>query len=423
MANKDFPVWAWVILALIIAVAVVLGLVFGLSKSNKPASSAGPRLSKTTALPLAPVPPPSVQSVQIPSTPPARAPPAPTTPPALTAPAPTTPAPTAPTPTATKTTDSTDSVHDSDSDSDSQVGSPVIPPPVPISPSTAHFLFQTGAPDAKVCFATLYEELIDVETLTQAAKTLGETQNSVVQQLLSAPNGRATVQYYQLFGMGRRFAIGPSMQRLPSAQLRGAASSKNYYTLDMVNTWPTILSTFKYINRPDFPYLTALVKERATTTMQIKEEYACSDKAAKAMPLSFMNGLTIEDWAHKYSVDLHEKKMQLARGFFDEVVRAALIEEAADPAMLEKSKRHYKMSDWGIRTQPLQARITDIENRAISVIESAAALAGWRVDVLLYDGVMLRREGQSRDNVLALIPRLEESLERNLDVPLKIRLV
>lgn len=49
------------------------------------------------------------------------------------------------------------------------------------------------------------------------------------------------VKYFRVNGIGRRFAIGPSMQNM-AREVRKVAFQNNSFDIDMVNAWPSILS-------------------------------------------------------------------------------------------------------------------------------------------------------------------------------------
>ena len=89
---------------------------------------------------------------------------------------------------------------------------------------------------------------------------------------------------------GRRFAIGVSLQQLPSDVRRYVLGGLNYVDVDVVNCLPTILDQAVPIN---MLWLSELVSSRESVLAKLSRGFGVPRKTAKTLLLSIMGGASV----------------------------------------------------------------------------------------------------------------------------------
>jgi hypothetical protein len=180
-------------------------------------------------------------------------------------------------------------------------------------------------------------------------------------------------------GFGRLYGSMPSLERLQN-ECRATLCREYYYDLDIVNCQPTLLTQLvKKELGLDMPILTDYVKNRDTFLLELMAAHDITRLDAKDAVIAVIYGETPKyPLLRMISLETRDKAKELAK----------LSQYAELFASVRNEKNIYaKFLSFAAQTE---------ERRCMLAMRDFLLTHGWEVDVLCYDGVMVRRrEGES----------------------------
>jgi hypothetical protein len=201
-----------------------------------------------------------------------------------------------------------------------------------------------------------------------------------LKKLCKNANGQNLVKYSHSKGSsplskGRLFATSVSLQNLPR-EIRGALATDKYYDIDMVNAHPVILAQYCKKNNIDCKYLNEYVKNRNIIIDNISKTSNINKEKIKKTFLSSLNGGEQEidnDFFKNFKKEL-------------KIIHLQINSLNKDLEKVIKRKKDYNVN--GSITNTI---ICDIENTILLLAVSYLINKGYNVDVLVFDGLMIRK--------------------------------
>lgn len=179
-----------------------------------------------------------------------------------------------------------------------------------------------------------------------------------------------------LKNMGRLFAQSVSLQNLPR-EFRNAISG-NYHDIDMVNCHPSILLQYCKKNDIKCDNLEYYVNNRDEVINKIMNDYQLNKEDVKQLFLSVMNGGKREGITDLFFTKF---KMECER-----------IHTFITSLNQKLYKEVYKRKDFNINGSLTNIILCDIENKILLYAVQFLMNNNFKVDVLVFDGCMIRKE-------------------------------
>ena len=179
-----------------------------------------------------------------------------------------------------------------------------------------------------------------------------------------------------LKNMGRLFAQSASLQNLPR-EFRGAIGA-NYHDLDMKNAHPSILLQYCQKNDIKCEALEHYVNNRDVIIEKIMNDYQLEKGDVKQLFLSIMNGGKREG-----IIDAFFMK------FKTECERIHTFIASLNPKLL---KDVCKRKEFNVNGSLTNIILCNIENEILLTAVQYLMKEGYKVDVLVFDGCMIRKE-------------------------------
>lgn len=175
---------------------------------------------------------------------------------------------------------------------------------------------------------------------------------------------------------GRLFAQSASLQNLPR-EFRGALAYGIYHDLDMKNAHPTILLQYCKKNDIKCEALEHYVNNRDEVLDTLANEYQLDKGDVKQLFLSVMNGGKREGITNPFFVK-----------FNDECERIHKFITSLNPDLLKEVK---KRKDFNINGSITNIILCEMENLILLTAVQYLMSLGYDVDVLVFDGMMIRK--------------------------------
>lgn len=193
-------------------------------------------------------------------------------------------------------------------------------------------------------------------------------------------------------GFGRQWADGCStLQRCPNV-LRPLIAGKFYHDIDVVNCHPQILLGVAARSGVDVPTLHSYVADREPILASLMAHYGCSRCAAKTLILRLLNGGKPRAWKHDFEVDSGTADHDLVLELLTEVRTLRDMLLVAYPTASELLVEYNRTAaEPKTKWSAFSWALCELENRIITALETHLTGQGWQVDVLVFDGVMVRR--------------------------------
>lgn len=179
-----------------------------------------------------------------------------------------------------------------------------------------------------------------------------------------------------LKNMGRLFAQSASLQNLPT-EFRGAIGT-NYYDIDMVNCHPTLL--LQYCNKNDIKCdnLAYYVNNRDEVIKKIMNDYNFNKGEVKKLFLSVMNGGKRDGIIDPFFIN-----------FTKECERIHTFISSLNPKLY---KDICKRKEFNINGSLTNIILCNLENEILLNAVQYLKSKNYNVDVLVFDGFMIRKE-------------------------------
>ena len=224
-----------------------------------------------------------------------------------------------------------------------------------------------------------------------------------LKKLCKNKNGQNLVKYQHSKGSsklfkGRLFATSVSLQNLPR-ELRGALATGKYYDIDMVNAHPVILSQYCKKNNIDCPNLNKYVKSRDTIIKSIAKKTKMNKEKIKKTFLSALNG----------------GEKELEDNFFKDFKKEIkLIHLQINLLNKELETIIKRKKDYNVNGSITNTILCDIENTILLSCVSYLINKGYKVDVLVFDGLMIRNN-DDLPNLKELSEHIKEKLNYDIE--------
>lgn len=205
-----------------------------------------------------------------------------------------------------------------------------------------------------------------------------------------------------ILGYGRLQSDKFGLDRLDS-DFRDTLLRDLYYDIDMVNAQPTLCLQIMTKLGVSAPHLEYYVSNREETLKKVMDSYAINRDEAKQMMISVLNGKKTDGLLEEFSKEARRISKELLK-----------IDEYAD---LYRSLEPSKLNSYG----SLLSYVTQTaERKCLLAMISYFKSQGWSPDILLYDGLYLRKR---KDALITfeLIAGAEEAIriKTGFDVKLK----
>lgn len=208
---------------------------------------------------------------------------------------------------------------------------------------------------------------------------------------------------------GRFFATKGSGLQGMMREFRSALSRKYYYDVDIVNCEPTLLSQFCFKNNIACPKLDDYVSNRDERLGEIMKLNNISKSEAKNIVLNMSKGgytpynklENKPEWLKQLKEEYQNVGEQLLNTFTEEKLYCQ-----------KKKPKPYCI--WG---SVMSSLITDVENNIIQHLDQYLTFEGYSVDVLVFDGVMVRNNKVLTQDVL---DKASDHIKSKLDYEVKL---
>jgi hypothetical protein len=208
-------------------------------------------------------------------------------------------------------------------------------------------------------------------------------------------NGALKVTYRQCESKGRYYALGGMGFQSMLRELRGLLARNHYYDLDIVNCDPTLLSQYCQKKLPDLflPMLNDYVNNRDKYLKELMNDYEIDRDEAKQIILKISRGGTkdfkaLED-KEKWLIDLQKEFKKIGQRLID--MLPDLVDE------IENKKDNKPNSLWG---SLMSVVMQDVENQVIQELDAFLTKKRFKVDSLIFDGVLVRNDKPLTEDML-----------------------
>lgn len=191
-------------------------------------------------------------------------------------------------------------------------------------------------------------------------------------------------------GFGRLYGTKGSFETLEK-ECRGTICRDFYYDIDIVNCHPVLLTQFARSKGFDLPEVDKYVESREAYLKNVMTESDISRDDAKQNIISVLYGGSVSQKSFLY--ELSEEVRKFSKALF-------IKDEYAD---LAKAVRSNKNMYGSFLSYILQTE----ERKCMLAMKEHLETQGWSVDVLCYDGVMIRK----RDDVSYDLKACEDAVE------------
>ena len=199
----------------------------------------------------------------------------------------------------------------------------------------------------------------------------------------SKQGGLVKVNYKQNNKQGRYF--GQGLQSMPRA-VRHTIAQEFYYDVDIKNAHPVLLEHYCSLKGLEHTYLSQYITDRDSYFEILQTEQGLDRESAKRLMLAIINGKTIteEDAYPDEVVDFYNELLE---------IRERVME--FEPALVKLGKRNLKKKGRGLDNlggTVVNLLMCDWENRVLMEMVNFFESHRFCVDVLVFDGCMVRKE-------------------------------
>ena len=194
--------------------------------------------------------------------------------------------------------------------------------------------------------------------------------------------------YRQHDSQGRYFAVkGLSLQSMPR-EVRHTISKDLYWDIDFENCHPVLLSQYCHKNNIICSALDDYINNRNLRIKLLMFKNPGMDRdGAKKIILSIMNG------GKQAFNDIETKPDWISKFYYE--MRAVLEAVCAinkDSFEKQKTRRLTAKKDYNIEGSFVNTILCDLENKAVQCLDKYLTQKGYNVDVLVFDGLMIRKD-------------------------------
>jgi hypothetical protein len=206
--------------------------------------------------------------------------------------------------------------------------------------------------------------------------------------LKKATNGKIKVVYKQTStGLGRYGAKGSLSLQCIQRNVRHTICRDYYNDVDVVNAHPVFLDQYLTVHEVPHPCLKYYVEHRDDLFTDMMNSQNMTRDDVKKLILKIMNGGDVRQ------EDLQTYPNAVVR-FWVEMkdIRAKVMEMEPDiVGIARRKKERNNESEWNLGGSVLNLVLCDIENRVLMTMHAYLTQLGYAVDVLVFDGLMVRK--------------------------------
>lgn len=194
-------------------------------------------------------------------------------------------------------------------------------------------------------------------------------------------------------GYGRQWADASlNLQTCPSI-LRPLIAGHLYHDIDVANCHPKILLDVAKKMGVDVPALMQYVEDREPMLRSLMAHYGCSRCTCKVLILRMLNGGGVKVWKEDFGVDVSIADHEFVLRLLSEVRTLRDMLLSVYPVTLEHLSEYNKHAiEQKNKWSAFSWALCELENRIITVLETHLSARGWKADVLVFDGIMVRRQ-------------------------------
>jgi phage/plasmid-associated DNA primase len=232
------------------------------------------------------------------------------------------------------------------------------------------------------------------------------------------------------FNFGRRYSQIPGSIQYMKSDLRHTLTHKIYDDIDTVNAQPVILSQLLKKNNILSPILDKYINEREKILEEIQQGLECPRSVSKDLIISLIYGSSLQSFIIGKGYNLESFKEKEIYKFIND-----FIEEIKDNSKLLYTKDPYKMVDVlkksrdphrDIYKNPISSFLSilcqDIEDKILMCLKNSLEEKGFKIGVLVYDGLMVEKDPENLLNDF-ILKEIQETIKNKLsyDIELKIK--
>ena len=263
-------------------------------------------------------------------------------------------------------------------------------------------------------------ELLDaqaLQTLVNTVKYEDVDARPIVDRMAAAVVPHPTIDgvvqyettYHRKYGFGRRYGTFPSLQ-MAARRIRGPLASTLYHDIDVVNAHFVIMMQVAAAHGTELASVLRVVQDRDAVLQDVQQHYRCGRDSAKQLLLSALNGGTADHWMQECAID--EDICRRIAAVDDDLEHVGIVQELLDDYQTIRSLMFKKYAGElqtlhecvqrarPDKTQPAVKRtvfslcLQAEEDKILAVMDGFLTESGWSVDVLVYDGCMVRRQNE-----------------------------
>lgn len=225
-------------------------------------------------------------------------------------------------------------------------------------------------------------------------------------------DGTCSIYYSQAsYAKGRLFAPeGRSLQQF-SRQVRHTLARKIYYDIDIKNCNPTILLQLCRHKGWGCSVLRDYVEHREDRLQEVADHFQTKRESAKDLFLRLTNGGATKKWLldnkirHRESPVFLQAFEQELSSIRDKVWRDEQFKQFADIGRKNAAEKQVDA-----KASCISILLNDIENSIVTFLVDYLKKLKIKVGALVFDGIMVHREGLSQDKLEAVLRKCETKL-------------
>ena len=195
---------------------------------------------------------------------------------------------------------------------------------------------------------------------------------------------------------------------MAARRIRGPLASTLYHDIDVVNAHFVIMMQVAAAHGTELASVLRVVQDRDAVLLDVQQHYRCGRDSAKQLLLSALNGGTADHWMQECAID--EDICRRIAAVDDDLEHVGIVQELLDDYQTIRSLMFKKYAGElqtlhecvqrarPDKTQPAVKRtvfslcLQAEEDKILAAMDEFLTESGWSVDVLVYDGCMVRRQ-------------------------------
>lgn len=237
-----------------------------------------------------------------------------------------------------------------------------------------------------------------------------KSQKTILLKILKNLNSKQelSVKYKQKYDFGRYFCNNglQSMKKV----IRHTVAGEFYYDIDMVNAHPVLLKHYCDTKEVDCKYLTEYIRERECILNDLIELHGISRDDAKTAILSVLNGDKIDlTQSTEWFINFQTEMQNIHTFIYDN-------EEYYKSRANESKGAKY----WNLKGTVCNYVMLNLENTVLMYMYDLLERECVKVDTLVFDGLMIRKNSIKQKDLEILLAKLESFILKDLKIPIRL---